>query len=299
MSEQRLQDSSGELRLSWLEVAGIAGVALLAGLGVAKPLYKRLDFQAGVKLARSGMNSTTSGAREQRKLPVGKHPLQLYSAGTPNGQKVTVALEEMGLAYDAHFIDIGKGDQFASGFVSINPNSKIPALLDRDGPGGKEINVFETASILLYLGEKTGKLIPEDPAKRTEMMNWIFWLHGAAPYFGQFGHFYKYASIKLGYPIERYTMETQRLLDVLDKQLEGKKYIVGDELTLADINAMPWVNCLSQFYAGEEKLGLAKYVNVQNWMKRLKERPAVKRGMSVNSFTAKGDARNYSTSGSQ
>ncbi|GBG33184.1 Glutathione S-transferase [Hondaea fermentalgiana] len=287
------QDTAG---LTWLEVAGVAGLALVAGMGIARPLYKRLDYAAGVKLAHSGSNRATSGVREQRSLPVGKHPLQLYSAGTPNGQKVTVALEEMGLAYDAHFISIG-GDQFTSGFVEINPNSKIPALVDREGPNGKEIRVFETASILLYLAEKSGKLVPKDPAQKVEMMNWIMWLQGSAPYFGQFGHFTKYAKVKLGYPIERYSMEAQRLLDVLDKQLEGKDYILGSEYTLADINTMPWINCLSQFYNADETLELDSYKNVQKWMARIKSRPAVKLGMQINGF---GDSkyRNYSSSGS-
>uniref|UniRef100_A0A6A7G842 Glutathione S-transferase n=1 Tax=Hirondellea gigas TaxID=1518452 RepID=A0A6A7G842_9CRUS len=240
------------------------------------------------------MNRPYAGARTQKDLPQGDAPLQLYSLGTPNGIKVTVALEEMKLDYDAHTIQIKELDQFTTGFTDICPNGKIPAMLDKDGPDGEPIRVFESGSILLYLAEKTGQFIPpRGTADRTECLNWLFFqMGGIGPFFGQFGHFYKYAAEKLPYPIERYSMETKRLLDVLDQQLEGKQYIIGDEYTIADMAIFPWVLCLDVGYKAKEYLAKAfgrndEYANVEAWMERCLARPAVQAGMKVNHLTEK------------
>lgn len=237
----------------------------------------------------ASINRPISGATHDKDLPVGKNPLQLYSLATPNGIKVTIMLEEL-LAlgvkeaeYDAYLINIGEGDQFSSGFVDINPNSKIPALLDN----GLEVpqKVFESGAILLYLAEKFGHLIPKDFAKRTECMSWLFWQMGSAPYLGGgFGHFYAYAPVKIEYCIDRFTMEVKRQLDVLDKQLEGKRYICGDEYSIADIAIWSWYGnvALNEAYNAAEFLDAESYQNVMRWARDIRERPAVKRGRIVN-----------------
>jgi GST-like protein len=228
----------------------------------------------------SGMNRPTAGARTQKELPRGKHPLQLYSLGTPNGIKVTILLEELGVEYDAWYINIMQGDQFTSGFVDVNPNSKIPALLDYVDE--KPIRVFESVSILIYLAEKYQKFIPTNPRLKVEMMNWLIWQVGTAPYLGGgFGHFYRYAPVNIEYAIDRFSMETKRILDVLDKQLEGKDYVVG-EYTIADMAIYPWVYCVKSGYNAYEFLKMHEYKNIERWMKLLEERDAVKRGMKVN-----------------
>jgi len=235
------------------------------------------------------INRPTAGARHEATLPVGKHPLQLYSLGTPNGQKVTILLEELlalgesGAEYDAHLIRIGEGDQFSSGFVDVNPNSKIPALLDTSTTPATR--VFESGAILLYLAEKFGHFLPKDPAGRTETLNWLFWLQGAAPYLGGgFGHFYHYAPVKIEYAIDRFTMEAKRQLDLLDKQLANHRYIAGDEYSIADIAIWPWYGALIQgvMYEAAEFLDAASYKNLVRWAEDVAQRPAVKRGRIVN-----------------
>ncbi|KJR39929.1 glutathione-dependent disulfide-bond oxidoreductase [Vibrio navarrensis] len=238
----------------------------------------------------ASINRPDSGARFEQELPVGQHPLQLYSMGTPNGQKVTILLEELlalGVSqaeYDAHLIKIGDGDQFSSGFVAVNPNSKIPALVDRSAE--QSINVFESGNILLYLAEKFGHFLPSDLAARTEVMNWLFWLQGSAPYLGGgFGHFYAYAPEKFEYPINRFTMEAKRQLDVLDKQLAKQHaYIAGDEYSIADIAIWPWYGnlVLGTVYNAAEFLDVASYQNVVRWAKAIEQRSAVQRGRIVN-----------------
>ena len=200
--------------------------------------------------AYANINRPVSGATHEKELPVGEHPLQLYSLGTPNGQKVTIMLEELlalgvtGAEYDAWLIRIGEGDQFSSGFVDVNPNSKIPAL--RDHSTTPPTRVFESGNILLYLAEKFGHFLPKDPAGRTETLNWLFWLQGAAPFLGGgFGHFYNYAPVKIEYAIDRFTMEAKRLFDVLDKQLGRGRYVAGEEYTIADMAIWPWFGCVA------------------------------------------------------
>ena len=237
----------------------------------------------------ANVNRPTAGSREEKELPVGRHPLQLYSMGTPNGVKVTIMLEELlaighiGAEYDAWLIRIGEGDQFSSGFVKINPNSKIPALLDRSK--SPPIPIFESGSILLYLAEKFDAFLPKDIATRTETMNWLFWQMGSAPYLGGgFGHFYAYAPFKMEYPIDRFAMETKRQLDVLDQRLAKNEYLAGKEYTIADIAVFPWYGALVKgwLYGAAEFLSVHEYVNVQRWADRILERPAVKRGRIVN-----------------
>ncbi|WP_341489747.1 glutathione-dependent disulfide-bond oxidoreductase [Photobacterium damselae subsp. damselae] len=237
----------------------------------------------------ASINRPISGATHQRELPVGDHPIQLYSMGTPNGQKVTIMLEELlakGFAnaeYDAHLIKIGDGDQFSSGFVEINPNSKIPALVDQSV--SPAINIFESGSILLYLAEKFGCFIPQEIAAKTTVMNWLFWLQGSAPYLGGgFGHFYAYAPEKFEYPINRFTMETKRQLDVLDKQLAKHRYIAGDEYSIADMAIWPWYGnlVLGRLYDAAKFLDVEGYVHLQRWAKEIDARPAVARGRIVN-----------------
>jgi len=237
----------------------------------------------------AGINQPTAGSRYEKELPIGRHPLQLYSLGTPNGVKVTIMLEELlalgysGAEYDAWLITIVDGDQFGSGFVKINPNSKIPALLDRSMP--TPIRVFESGSILLYLAEKFDAFVPKDLATRTEMMNWLFWQMGSAPYVGGgFGHFYAYAPYKMEYPIDRFTMEVKRQLDVLDQRLKANKYLAGSEYTIADMAAFPWYGALVKgwLYGAAEFIGANEYLNVQRWVDTILERPAVKRGRMVN-----------------
>eukprot|EP00013_Stygamoeba_regulata_P021944 CAMPEP_0177658736 /NCGR_PEP_ID=MMETSP0447-20121125/17014_1 /TAXON_ID=0 /ORGANISM="Stygamoeba regulata, Strain BSH-02190019" /LENGTH=261 /DNA_ID=CAMNT_0019163451 /DNA_START=146 /DNA_END=931 /DNA_ORIENTATION=+ len=241
------------------------------------------------------MNRPTAGARSQKDLPRGDHPIQLYSLATPNGQKVTCMLEELGcVKYDAWIINIMNEEQFTSGFVAINPNSKIPAMVDRDGPDGKEVRVFESGSILLYLAEKYGKFLPEDKARRVECINWLFFQMGAGPFIGQFGHFYKYAPEKIEYGINRYTMEVQRLLDVLDKHLEGRQWIMDDEFTIADLAWFPWVRCVETGYNAVEHIGFYNYKNVVAWLGRCLARPACAKGIKINSTNPDGWA-NYSS----
>ena len=234
-------------------------------------------------------NRPIAGATHDAELPRGKHPFQLYSMGTPNGVKVTVMFEELlaaghaGVEYDAWLISIGKGDQFGSGFVDINPNSKIPALVDYSGDA--PLRVFESGSILVHLAEKFGAFLPTDLAARTECMNWLFWQMGSAPYLGGgFGHFYAYAPYKMEYPIDRFSMEVKRQLDVLDRQLAENPFIAGDEYTIADMAIFPWYGNLAlgrQYNAGEF-LDVASYKNVVAWAEKLDARPAVKRGRMVN-----------------
>ncbi len=235
-------------------------------------------------------NRPIAGPTHDKELPVGKHPLQLHSLGTPNGIKATIMLEELlaaghkGAEYDAWYIDIGEGDQFGSGFVGINPNSKIPALLDTTTDPATR--VFESGSILLYLAEKFGAFLPTDHAERTECLNWLFWQMGSAPYLGGgFGHFYAYAPFKIQYAIDRFAMETKRQLDVLDRQLAENRYIAGDAYTIADMAIWPWYGAITSgnSYANSEVfLEGASYTNVVRWEREVAERPAVKRGRRVN-----------------
>jgi GST-like protein len=237
----------------------------------------------------ANINRPIAGATHEKDLPVGKHPLQLYSLATPNGVKVTVMLEELlalghtGAEYDAWLIEIMSGDQFSSGFVAINPNSKIPALLDRSG--SKPQRVFESGSILLYLAEKFGAFLPTDPAKRTETLSWLFWQMGSAPYIGGgFGHFYAYAPVKIEYAIDRFAMEAKRQLDVLDRQLADNRFMAGDEYTIADMAIWPWYGGLAKglLYNGGEFLQVQDYKNVIRWADEIGARPAVQRGRMVN-----------------
>ena len=245
------------------------------------------DKENGGKFAST--NRPIAGPTHDKELPVGKHPLQLYSLGTPNGVKVTVMLEELlalghsGAEYDAWLIRIGDGDQFSSGYVEINPNSKIPVMVDHsvDPPQ----RVFESGSILLYLAEKFGAFLPSDPAKRTETLNWLFWQMGSAPYLGGgFGHFYAYAPAKWQYPIDRFAMETKRQLDVLDRHLANNEYMAGDEYTIADMAIWPWYGALAKglLYDSGEFLAVHEYNNVNRWTSAIAKRPAVKRGRMVN-----------------
>jgi GSH-dependent disulfide-bond oxidoreductase len=235
------------------------------------------------------INRPTSGATHEKELPVGRHPLQLYSLGTPNGVKVTIMLEELlarghkGAEYDAWLIKIGEGDQFSSGFVAANPNSKIPALVDRSGP--KPIRVFETGAILMHLAEKFGEFLPTEPAARAECLSWLFWQMGSTPYVGGgFGHFYAYAPVKIEYAIDRFTMEVKRQLDVLDKQLADNEYIAGSEYTIADMAIWPWYGGLVKgwLYEGGEFLSVQDYKHLQRWADTIGARPAVQRGRKVN-----------------
>jgi len=230
-----------------------------------------------------------AGPTHDKELPVGRHPLQLYSLGTPNGVKVTIMLEELlarghrGAEYDAWLIKIGDGDQFGSGFVAANPNSKIPALVDRSGP--KPIRIFETGAILMHLAEKFGEFLPTEVSARAECLSWLFWQMGSTPYVGGgFGHFYAYAPVKIEYAIDRFTMETKRLLDVLDRRLAESEYVAGPDYTIADIAIFPWYGGLAKFdqYGGAEFLAVHEYKNVQRWVDKLLERPAVRRGRMVN-----------------
>ena len=233
------------------------------------------------------INRPVAGPTHTAALPRGEHPLQLYSLGTPNGQKVTIMLEELldlgeiRAEYDAHLIRIIEGEQFSTGFVEVNPNSKIPALFDTDT--GRR--VFESGAILLYLAEKFGHFLPKDAAARTEVMNWLFWLHGSAPYLGGgFGHFYAYAPEKFEYPINRFTMEVKRQMDVLERELTEHRYLGGDEYTLADIATWPWYGSLvrGEIYGAGEFLQVESYQNLRRWTEDILERPAVRRGRKVN-----------------
>jgi GSH-dependent disulfide-bond oxidoreductase len=242
--------------------------------------------------AWSKINRPIAGATHDKDLPVGKHPLQLYSLGTPNGVKVTVLLEELlalghaGAEYDAHLIRIGDGDQFGSGFVDVNPNSKIPALMDTSTT--PPTRVFESGAILLYLAEKFGAFVPTDAARRAECMSWLFWQMGSAPYLGGgFGHFYKYAPVKIEYCIDRFTMEVKRQLDVLDRRLAESEYLGGNDYTIADIAVWAWYGNLVLYngYEAAEFLDAASYSNLLRWGEMVKARPAVQRGRKVNRVT--------------
>lgn len=242
------------------------------------------------------LNRPIAGATHEAALPVGKHPLQLYSMGTPNGQKVTILLEELldlghkGAEYDAWLIEIGKGDQFGSEFVEANPNSKIPTLVDRSGD--EPMAIFESGSILLQLAERFGEFIPKDPKGRNQVLCWLFWQVGSAPYLGGgFGHFYNYAPVKIQYAIDRFTMETKRQLDVLDKQLAKNRFIAGDEYTIADVSIFPWYGnvVFGKAYNAGEFLDVKSYTNVIRWANEIAARPAVKRGLKVNKIWGEPD----------
>lgn len=210
--------------------------------------------------------------------------VQLYGLATPNGQKVSIMLEELGIAYNAHTINIMKGDQFTDEFIKLNPNSKIPAILDPKGPDGEPIAMMESGAILLYLAQKHGKLIPKDPRAKNECIQWLFFqMASIGPMFGQFGHFFKYAGEKCDhpYPTERYTNEAKRLLKVLDDRLEGREYIVNEQYTIADISIFPWVNCLSEFYKADDQLGLDDFKNVHRWLNTCNSKPATEVGRKV------------------
>ena len=237
----------------------------------------------------ANINRPTAGAREEKALPIGKHPFQLYSLGTPNGVKVTIMFEELleaGLSaaeYDAWLINIGEGDQFGSGFVDVNPNSKIPAMMDHSGK--TPIRVFESVAILMYLAEKFDMFLPKSGAARAECLSWLFWQSGSAPYLGGgFGHFYAYAPFKIQYAVDRFAMEVKRQMDVLDKRLAENEYIAGDSLTIADMAIYPWYGAMAKgwLYDGGEFLQVQSYEHVQRWTKQLNARPAFKRGQLVN-----------------
>ncbi|MBB4574807.1 glutathione-dependent disulfide-bond oxidoreductase [Rhizobium lentis] len=237
----------------------------------------------------ANINRPIAGPTHEKELPIGRHPLQLYSLGTPNGQKVTIMLEELlalghsGAEYDAWLIRIGDGDQFGSGFVKINPNSKIPALMDRSGE--KPIRVFESGAILTYLAEKFGAFLPTEPSERAECLSWLFWQMGSAPYLGGgFGHFYAYAPTKIEYAIDRFAMEVKRQLDVLDRRLAESEYLAGSQYTIADIAVWPWYGGLVKgwTYGAAEFLQVEDYKNVLRWADAIHSRPAVQRGRMVN-----------------
>jgi GST-like protein len=245
------------------------------------------------------INRPTAGAREEKALPLGQHPFQLYSLATPNGVKVTVLLEELleaghtGAEYDAWTINIGAGEQFTSGFVDVNPNSKIPALLDQSGP--TPFRVFESGAILVHLAEKFGMFLPADPAARAEVLSWVFWQVASGPFMGGgFGHFYAYAPEKYEYPIDRYAMETKRIFDVADRQLDKTRFLAGDDYTLADIANFPW---LAPFVAGQiyndakTFLAIDEYTNVARWAREIAARPAVLRGRVVNKVWGEEDTQ--------
>ena len=251
------------------------------------PKVWKWENQSGGKF--TNINRPIAGATHEKELPVGKHPLQLYSLGTPNGVKVTVLLEELlalgheGAEYDAFLINIGDGDQFSSGFVKVNPNSKIPALLDVSTD--PHTRVFESGAIMVYLAEKFGELLPEEPSARAECMSWLFWQMGSAPYLGGgFGHFYAYAPEKFEYPINRFTMEVKRQLDVLDQNLSSRQYLCGDTYNISDIAVHSWYGSLvlRNVYEAAEFLDVASYKNVNRWANEIVERPAYKRGSRVN-----------------
>jgi len=243
--------------------------------------------------AFASTNRPVAGPTHEKELPVGKHPLQLYSLGTPNGVKVTIMLEELlaaghsGAEYDAWLISIGKGDQFGSGFVEVNPNSKIPAMMDHaPKDGGAPLRIFESGSILTYLAEKFGAFLPTDLRARTQAMNWLFWQMGSAPFLGGgFGHFYAYAPMKIEYAINRYAMETKRQMDVLDRHLASHEYMAGSEYSIADMAIWPWYGRLALNQSYEEAgtfLSVHEYAHVQRWTKQVGARPGVRRGSMVN-----------------
>ncbi|MFN0161225.1 MAG: glutathione-dependent disulfide-bond oxidoreductase [Burkholderiales bacterium] len=246
----------------------------------------------------ANINRPIAGATHDRDLPLGRHPLQLYSRATPNGVKVTVMLEELlalghaGAEYDAWLIRIDEGDQFSSGFVAVNPNSKIPALLDLSGP--VPVRVFESGAILMHLAEKFGAFLPKSGAARAECLSWLFWQMGSAPYLGGgFGHFYAYAPAKMAYPIDRFAMEVKRQMDVLDRRLAKSPYLAGDEYTIADMAVWPWYGAMAkgQLYQAGEFLQVETYTNVLRWTDQIAKRPAVKRGRMVNRTWGKPDSQ--------
>ncbi len=258
----------------------------------------------------ANINRPVSGATHDKALPIGTHPLQLYSLGTPNGMKVTILLEELlaaghtGAEYDAWYIDIGEGDQFSSGFVAVNPNSKIPALMDRSGP--EPIRVFESGAILMWLAEKFDAFLPREGAKRAECLAWLFWQVGSAPYLGGgFGHFYTYAPEKIEYAINRFAMEAKRELHVLDQRLAQHEYIAGDDYSIADIAIWPWYGRVArgEVYNAAEFLATHEYPNLLRWAETIAQRPAVKRGQIVNqsseepgtALRERHDARDFET----
>jgi GST-like protein len=256
------------------------------GPGYVPPRIWSWNKESGGRFAN--INRPVAGPTHEKELPVGRHPLQLYSLATPNGQKVAILLEELlaaghaGAEYDAWLIRIGDGDQFGSGFVKVNPNSKIPALLDRSGP--EPVRVFESGAILLHLAEKFGAFLPSGPA-RAECLSWLFWQMGSAPYIGGgFGHFYAYAPVKIEYAIDRFTMEAKRLLDVLDRRLGESAYLAGDAYSIADIACWPWYGGLVKgwLYGAAEFIDAGSYRNVLRWADEIWARPAVKRGRMVN-----------------
>jgi len=251
------------------------------------PKVWQWDSESGGRFAN--INRPTAGAQQDKELPIGKHPLQLYSLGTPNGVKVTVLLEELlelkksEAEYDAWLINIGEGAQFGSGFVDANPNSKIPALIDRSGD--KTIRVFESGAILMYLAEKFDAFIPTEPAARAECLSWLFWNIGSVPFLGGgFGHFYAYAPEKYEYPINRYAMEVKRQLDVLDQNLASRRYLCGDDYNIADMANHAWYGSLvlGSLYDAQEFLDVSSYKNVIRWAEEIQSRPAVQRGLRVN-----------------
>ena len=255
--------------------------------GYTPPKVWKWDSESGGRFAK--INRPISGATHEKELPVGEHDLQLYSLATPNGVKVTVLLEEL-LAigkseaeYDAYFINISEGDQFGSGFVAANPNSKIPALVDHSTT--PPTRVFESGAILLYLAEKFTAFIPQEPSARAECMSWLFWQMGSAPYLGGgFGHFYAYAPEKFEYPINRFAMEVKRQLDVLDKNLAERQFLAGEDYTIADMATFPWYGGLvtANIYEAQEFLDVKSYTNIIRWTTEIQERPAVQRGQRVN-----------------
>ncbi len=251
------------------------------------PAIWQWNKENGGKFA--SINRPIAGATHDKDLPVGKHPLQLYSLATPNGVKVTVMLEELlalghrGAEYDAWLIPIQEGAQFSSGFVAVNPNSKIPALMDRSG--AEPVRVFESGAILLYLAEKFGAFLPQEPAQRAECLSWLFWQMGSGPFLGGgFGHFYAYAPIKIEYAIDRYAMEVKRQMDVLNQRLAAHEYLAGDEYSVADMAAWPWYGALAkgQLYEAGEFLQVHEYTHVVRWADQIARRPAVQRGRKVN-----------------
>jgi len=255
--------------------------------GYVPPKVWAWNKESGGRFAN--INRPIAGPTHDKALPVGKHPFQLYSLGTPNGVKVTIMFEELlalghsGAEYDAWLINIGQGDQFSSGFVDVNPNSKIPALLDRSG--ATPIRIFESGAILVHLAEKFGAFLPTDPAKRAEAMSWLFWQVGSAPYLGGgFGHFYAYAPFRIEYAIDRFAMEVKRQLDVLDRRLAESRYLGGDDYTVADMAVWPWYGALAKglVYGAGEFLSVDDYKNVQRWTDEIAQRPAVQRGRIVN-----------------
>jgi GST-like protein len=268
--------------------AAVAEKILALPADYIPPKVWKWDKENGGTFA--SINRPIAGATHDKELPVGAHPFQLYSLGTPNGQKISILLEELlaaghkGAEYDAWCIDISEGDQFGSGFVEINPNSKIPALLDRSNPNAPQ-RVFESGAILLHLAEKFGAFLPADPAARTEALNWLFWQMGSAPFLGGgFGHFYAYAPVKIEYAIDRYAMEVKRQLDVLDRHLADKEFVAG-EYSIADIAIWPWYGALvlGRAYGDADVfLSAGEYRNVRRWAEAIDARPAVQRGRRVN-----------------